>query len=343
MKRLTGLIAIIILVAGIAGCSKGTSSGEVIVDVNGTKITEGDLKFLGEVNPRIQAQLASPAGQKRILDNLVEQDLLYQEAVKEGINRDQAVKAKVDLYRRVIIAQSLVDDAIEKAANKYYDEHQDEFKKLSVAQILIKFETPAEIKKAKDKKGMHTEKQALELATEVKAKIDGGMPFAQAAREFSEDVTSKARGGELGLVSKDDRRLVARGYEPLLEKAFTMKVGEVSGPIKTDKGYSLITITRGIELEPFDEAKQAIVFKVRNDARQALLTRLKKEATIVYPAEEKAKAAAEKAKKDAPAAAPVKKMEAPAAEGVKDVKAAAQQVKEKAMKELEKKPEAKKP
>ncbi|MBT3181007.1 MAG: hypothetical protein HN337_00700 [Deltaproteobacteria bacterium] len=296
MRRLTALIAVTIAISFISSCGSSTSSGKVLVDINGNKITEGDLEFLGEINPRIKAQISNPAGKKRILDNLVDQEILYQEAVKEGINRDPKVKAKVDLYRRVIIAQSLVEDQIEKSAKKYYEEHPADFSKIKLSQIMIKFASPEEIKKAKKskakkKKKLHTEKQALEIITQLKEKIDKGEDFAKAARENSGDIATKSRGGDLGLTSKDDKRLINRGLAPLLDKAFTMKVGEVSGPIKTAKGYHLIKLTRGVEPESFEEAKQGIIFKVRGDAKNDLLARLKKDATIVYPEQEKKKAA----------------------------------------------------
>lgn len=223
--------------------------------------------------------------------------------MKEGINREPKVKAKVDLYRRVIIAQSLVDDAINKAATKYYEDHADEFKKLRFSQILIKFSSPDEIKKtkrAKKSKGsakLHTEKKALKLANAINAKLDKGGNFAQLARDDSEDLSTKGRGGDMGLVSKTDKRLIARGYDPLLNKAFELKVGEIAGPIKTNNGYSIITVTRGIEVEPYDEASRSILFKVRNDARQELIAKLKKDATIVFPGkEDKAKAQAKPSK-----------------------------------------------
>lgn len=305
MKKLLGLLVTTVTVFALSGCGQTTSSGDVLVDINGEKITKGDIIFLGEINPRIKAQLSNPAGEKRILDNLVEQDLLYQEAVKEGINRDPKVKAKVDLYRRVIIAQSLVDDVIDKAAAKYYKDHSDEFKKLRFSQILIKFSSAEEIKKAKKNKKRkgaakpHTEKQALKLAKAIKAKLEKDSNFAQLAREDSEDLSTRGRGGDMGLVSKTDKRLISRGYSPLLDKAFEMKVGEITGPIKTNNGYSIITVTRGIEVEPFDEAKRSILFKVRNDARQELIAKLKKDATIIYPGKDeaaKAKATPGKAK-----------------------------------------------
>jgi len=296
MKIWTAIVIGIVAITFAAGCGGPTKSGKVLVEVNGEKITEGDLEFLGEINPRIKRQLERPDGRQRILTNLVEQDLLYQKAMKEGLNRDALVKAKVDLYKRVIIAQSLVEKTIDDAAKKYYEENQDQFKKLKLSVIEIKYATPEQMKKAKGKKKKkaHTEEQALALAKEVKAKIDGGMSFEDAAKEYSEDPMTRARGGNMGLVSKDDKRLNARGFAPVLEKAFTMKVGEVAGPIKTTGGYDIITVTRGIELEPFDEAKQSILFRVKANARQDLIASLKKDAKIVYPEEAEKKKDVEK-------------------------------------------------
>ncbi len=274
-----GVLALVLftIAAYSAGCGSSVSSGKVLVEVDGDKITDGDLTFLSDINPRIAQQIANPEGKKKILENLIEQNLLYQAAVKEGVNRDPKVKAKADLYRRVIIAQAMVDNEIEKAAKKYYDDNQDEFKKLKLSQILISFG------EAKDKKEkVRSEADALKLANEVKAKLDGGAKFEDLANEYSDDQLTKVRGGNLGLVAKDDKRLAARGYGPVLEKAFEMKVGEVSGPIKAQDGYHIITLTRGIELEPFEEAKQAILFKVRGESRDKLLADLKKDAKIVF-------------------------------------------------------------
>lgn len=298
MKRSCILMAaVLVALAALAGCGDGTSSGKVLVDINGDKITEGDLNFLGDVNPRLKAQISNPAGQKRILDNLVEQEVLYQQAVKEGLNRDSKVKAKIDLYRKVIIAQSLVDSEIEKAAKKYYDTNAEEFKKLKLSQIMVKYASPEEMKNAKKnpKEKLHGEEEALKIANELKAKIDKGEAFDKVAAEGSEDVATKSRGGDLGLVSKNDNRLTSRGMGPILEKAYEMKVGEVAGPIKTSKGYHIITVTRGVEPESFDEAKEAIMFKVRGDARNDLMAKLKKESKIAYPEEEKMKEEAKKA------------------------------------------------
>ncbi len=317
------VVASIIALIYIAGCGSGTKSGKVIVEINGDKITEGDLDFLSEINPRIQRQLESPEGRKQIVDNLVDQNLLYQKATKEGLNRDPKVKAKVDLYRRVIIAQALVEKEIEEAAKKFYDENPEEFKMLGLSHIEIGFQTPEEMKKMKGKsaKDMRTEQEALNIAKDLKSKLDKGANFAELAKEHSDSPVTKTRGGNMGLVSRKDRRLIALGYEPILEKAFEMKVGEIAGPIKTLNGYELITVTRGIEVEPYEEAEPSILFRVRSDARQNLLSSLKKEANIKYAEAEKKEGevkiptpkALEKPKeKKAEGAAPIEEKKTPA-------------------------------
>lgn len=321
MKRLGMMLCILTAFVMIAGCQAG-GRGKVLVEVSGTKITDGDLDFLGTINPRIQAQIVNPEGKRRILDNLVEQELLYQDALKKGVNREADVKAKIDLYRRVIIAQSLVDEEIEKAAKKYYDEHADEFKMLKVAHIMIKYANPADIKKAKEtKKGapketLRSEEEALKLANDVKTRLDKGEDFATVAKEVSDDMMTKNRGGDLGPAAKGDKRFDARGFGSILDKAFELKVGEIGGPIKTNQGYHLVTVTQGVELQPFDEAKTGIVFKIRNDVRNELLANLKKEAKIKYP-EEKALATKKPAEGEKPAEGVVNPMEgqAPTAPG----------------------------
>jgi len=74
------------------------------------------------------------------------------------------------------------------------------------------------------------EKQSKIL--EAKARIDGGEDFATVAREVSED---KARqGGDLGWFPRG--RMVG-DFEKV---AFSLKKGEIGGPVKTVHGYHLI-------------------------------------------------------------------------------------------------------
>lgn len=272
------------------------SSGKTLVEINGTKITEGYLDFLSNINPNIARQLSTPFGKKQILDNLVEQEILYQAAKKEGIDHDSAVKAKMDLYQKVILAQAFVEGSTLKMAKEDYDKNPKEFEKLKLSHLMINFGTPEEMRAARQQKQKndqvmvpHTEKEALRLANQCLDWIQKeGKNFVTVAMERSEDLRTKESGGDLGRVSKNEPRLERIGYQPLLEKAFTMKIGEIAGPIKTTKGYHLITVTAPLEVIPFEEAKSQLLFRKKRDVRETVIAQLKEKAKVKYSEEYKA-------------------------------------------------------
>lgn len=286
MKRFLILCSCLGLVASLVHCnggsSLGTGKGSTLVTVNGKAITEGDIDFLGTINPRIKSQTATPFGQKQIVDNLVEQELLYQESTKRGLDHDPKVLARADLYRRVIVAQATIDDELEKSAKKYYDDHKEEFEKLELSHLVIRFKPTEGAEKGKKETVNRTEAQALALANQIKERLGKGEEFAKVAKEISEDAGSKGAGGMLGKVWKHEPRLERRGYGPLLEQAFTLKVGEIGGPTKSQEGYHLLTVTKGIEAQTFDDAKQSILFKLQAEIRTKLLGDLKQKAQIEY-------------------------------------------------------------
>lgn len=289
MNRKSLLVIIACMLA--VGCSS-TKPGKELLTINGKAITEGDLEFLGTINPRIRAQLNNPTGRKQIIDNITEQELFYQAAVKKGLDHDLLVKEKADLYRRVIVAQSYVEKRLEEDAQKYYDAHKSDFEKLRMGHILIKtrgavpsMPVPSgpfgKMGKPPAAEG-HSETEAQDLVKKAEERLKNKEDFATVAKEVSEDPITKPNGGDLGEVAKTEPRLSRRGYDSLVEKAFSMKVGEVSGPIKTSDGYHIIVVTRGVEVEPFESAKQGIMFKQQGEIRNQLLTDLKSQAKISY-------------------------------------------------------------
>lgn len=288
MKKIFSVFVLGLLIA-TAGCGGSLNSGKTLVDINGTKITEGYLDFLSTINPNIAAQLSTPFGKKQILDSMVEQELLYQASKKGGLAGKPEVKAKLDLYNKLVLAQSFIEASAEKEGKKYYDEHKNEFERLKMSHIMIRFATPEELKASKKTKNpnmaKHNEQQALALANQIADKVSKGENFAKAAKEYSEDMMTKEQGGDLGFISKEDPRLTRRGFQPLIEKAFTMKVGETAGPIKTTEGYHILTLTQPAEQAPFAEIKNQILFKTRGDMRNKILGELKEKGKVVFAAE----------------------------------------------------------
>jgi len=76
-----------------------------------------------------------------------------------------------------------------------------------------------------------------ETAREVKQKLDEGGDFAQLAAQYSIDTGSSMYGGDLGYFGRGEM------VEEFEDAAFSMKVGEISDPVKTMYGYHIIKVT----------------------------------------------------------------------------------------------------
>ena len=73
------------------------------------------------------------------------------------------------------------------------------------------------------------------LANQIKKEIDGGLDFSAAVKKYTEDPAAVTTGGDMILI---------KGIAPkaIDDKAFTLAVGKVSAPIKSDVGYHIIKI-----------------------------------------------------------------------------------------------------
>ncbi|MDO8526739.1 MAG: peptidylprolyl isomerase [Deltaproteobacteria bacterium] len=253
------------------GCGEQSkvASGKTLVKINNYKITEGDLNFLTGANPRASLYLATPANRQQVLDSLVEKELLYQSAIKEGLNKVSEVKAQMDYNNREILAKVRLEAAVNEEAKKYYDSHKDEFEQVKIATILIRF------------KGKKKE-EAQNVAQQLRSRLAAGEAFAVVAKETSEDALTKERGGDLGWVTRNDVGMSRRGLAPLVNAAFLMKQGEISNPIAIEDGIFILTVTDGPSMKPFEEVKGPIAFRLREETKKTLLQQLKEKSKIQY-------------------------------------------------------------
>ena len=78
-------------------------------------------------------------------------------------------------------------------------------------------------------------KKKEELAKQIKKELDNGMDFSAAVKKYTEDKTALASGGDMILI---------KGIAPkeIDEAAFSLAVGKVSEPIKTDIGWHIIKV-----------------------------------------------------------------------------------------------------
>lgn len=263
LRRLAPLFALLALVATACGSlsepSAATVNGKHISAdsiQNELEVVQGNKAYRDALQQAYGAQVAG-AGEgtydntfvAQLLSLRVYYDLLDQDLARQGVKvtaaDERQARATVekqlgqlgkgllqkfpDEYRRRLVHQeALVAKASEEAASgkigkDYFAEHKDEFTKACVSHILVSSKT-------------RSDADAHRLAEQLKAQLDAGADFAAVARANSEDTGSKDNGGDLDCGGKG--RFVA----PFDKAVFSLPVGKVSDPVKTEFGYHLILV-----------------------------------------------------------------------------------------------------
>lgn len=101
----------------------------------------------------------------------------------------------------------------------------------------------------------------MNKANEIYEKVKKGEDFAALATQYSQDPGSAPKGGDLGFF--DRRRMV----QPFDSAAFTLKVGEVSKPVKTPYGWHIIKVTEIKDYAPFEKSKE----NLKNDFKRGMM------------------------------------------------------------------------
>jgi peptidyl-prolyl cis-trans isomerase SurA len=232
---------------------------------------------------------------KSVLDNIkkdnnIDTDEKFNEALKqEGMTladlRRQLEKNMLEtrVQQNEVLAKISVT---EDEAHAYYDAHKNEFttpSELMLREILITVPTT-------DRGVNVAQDDAAKAKTEeIRHRILSGEPFAKLAAEVS-DSQSKANGGLIGPIKSSDLA------PPLVDMLNKMTVGDVSEPIRMQRGYQLLAIESRTEVKvkTFDEARQDISDKIADEKRRAetqkYIEKLRAAATITWHNDELKKA-----------------------------------------------------
>jgi len=125
------------------------------------------------------------------------------------------------------------------------------------------------------------EAQVRTLLGELRARILAGEDFATLAREFSQDLVSSVKGGDLGWINRGQ---LDAAFEQKLDE---LGVGELSEPLRSSAGWHLVEVQERRRQDTTDEtrqqqAREALMQRKMEEARQAWLNQLFDEAYIEY-------------------------------------------------------------
>ncbi len=147
MKPLLKLV-VLCLAAALPGCERAAAERgtQLAAKVNGAEISVRQLRSAG--TPSLGTSGAATTTQA--LERVIERELLVQQALHAGLDRDPAVKEAIDASRRQILAQAWLDKvAAGKTVSReeiraFYAEHPELFAERRVYRVRETKELPAE-------------------------------------------------------------------------------------------------------------------------------------------------------------------------------------------------------
>ena len=245
-----------------AGAAPAQEIGTVLATVNGMEV--GSIEFEQSAqrkSPAVGDQLSIDE-KKEVLNKLVEEKLLYLEALKKGLDKDPKVqKVMVNtLLRQDVYASVKNSDFTDAELQAYYEAHKDEFivpEKVQIKRILVKISD------------QRSEADAKKIADEVVAGLKKDpASFKDLAGKYSED-PYKRRGGDVGFVAKTGKPGLDQA---VVDKAFEMAVEQVSEPFKTSEGFNIIQVANKRERveRTYAQMKGSVLRKVKNDRLKSL-------------------------------------------------------------------------
>jgi peptidyl-prolyl cis-trans isomerase C len=235
-----------------AGCGGQQEEERVLATIGDTEIKVSDFRERLQNLPERYSDMAMEK-KGQFLEELINDTLLYQEALRSDIDEDEQIRRMLHEARKKILITGLlkkkVSDRVEitgEDVTGFYEENKDKYmtpEVLKVSHILV---------------------PSREEAESIHSSLMRGADFEQTARARSVDPTAQ-RGGDIGYFPRGQ-------LMPEFEAGFAgLEVGEISGPVKTKLGYHIIKLTdrREPRVMPLD--------KVRNDVRKRLFALKRRE------------------------------------------------------------------
>jgi peptidyl-prolyl cis-trans isomerase C len=270
-----------------------------VAAVNGETISKGQLdRELAGIQGRMARQgqpvpdgaLAQIRGQ--VLDQMIGEELLFQESRKQKINvDDQKIQVQIDemarsfedkaafdlalanaglsrevlteRLRRQMAIQQLIEDKIvaglevvEARADEFYKANPEIFvqpEQVRARHILIRTEAEADAA---------AKAEARERIDEIRRKAVEGEDFAALAKTHSQDPGSKDNGGDLGFFARGQM------VKPFEETAFALKENEISQVVESPFGFHIIQVTgrKPAETVAYETVKPRILEHLKQQA-----------------------------------------------------------------------------
>ena len=210
-----------------------------------------------------QGQPDSPQLREMVKEELINREILMQEADKRGITNSADVKNQVEIARQSIAIRALVQDFLKK--NPVKDE-----------EIKAEYDKLKAQAGDKEYRARHILVDKEDEAKAIIAKLKSGAKFEDLAKQ-SKDPGSAANGGDLDWASP------AAYVKPFSDAMVGLKKGQFTEtPVKSQFGYHVIRLddVRDAKIPSLDEVKPQIAESLQQKKLQAFQEELRGKAKI---------------------------------------------------------------
>ncbi|HXB71683.1 MAG TPA: peptidylprolyl isomerase [Candidatus Acidoferrales bacterium] len=230
---------------------------------DGTAFTMGDFKKYYQVLTPQQQQMAL-SDPTKFLHQWALFRKLTKEADEQKLGEQSPYKETIEYARMQVLIGARINEALNSVnvepaeVLKYYEANKDKYKQVRVKAIYITFSSSAATQSTKLKRAL-TEDEAKTKAEKVLAEIRAGADFVKLVKEYSEDVTSKAKDGDFATLRPSDNI-----PDAFRSAVFALKPGEVSEPLRQASGFYLLRAEE-VSYRLLPQVRDEIVEQVKHD------------------------------------------------------------------------------
>ncbi|TCG03998.1 peptidylprolyl isomerase [Paraburkholderia steynii] len=247
----------------LAAFAAAPAFAQNIAVVNGTPIPKSRADALVAQLVQ-QGQQDSPKLQQAVREELVNREILMQEAIREGIPSKPDVKAQVAVAQQTVVLRALIENFVKK--NQPTD-----------AEVKAKYDELVKQIGGKEYHLHHILVDNEQQAKDLIAKIKAGASFEDLAKQFSKDPGSGKNGGDLDW---SDPKAYVPEFAAAAEK---LQKGQMTdAPVRTQFGWHIIRVddVRQTPPPPFEQVKAQIAQQMQQEKLQAFEEDLRSKAKV---------------------------------------------------------------
>ncbi|MBN1205866.1 MAG: peptidylprolyl isomerase [Myxococcaceae bacterium] len=253
------LAAVLSLIAVLVSACR---DGDVVAKVGRTELR------LAELEEFASRRAPGSGGKEAALEALITRARLAEHARALELEERPDIRARLAAARREVLAQAVLEERLrevadERALRERYEAARDTLarRQVRVRHIMVRLASNA---------SEADRRRARDQANLLYARVIGGEPFEEVAREASQDEASAPRGGELGRVREGE---VHAGF---FEAAAALEKDEVSKPFETPVGMHVVQALAPMETArpSFEEARARLAADARREVEAGLFQEL---------------------------------------------------------------------